>query len=148
MKLKNMMTFSFTRQLISNQGHSHLHITYTIEPVMAWRFSMTYTLSVIWGLNDGDGRRCHHNKHETLTQCWFNVGPASQTAVQQWSNIGSMSRVCCNTAQCRPSKHKTFVYHLYNVGLTSKMLGRRCINVITCFLFAGGGGLTFSVVCA
>ena len=28
------------------------------------------------------------------------------------------------------SKHKTFVLHLYNVGPTSKTLGRRCINVI------------------
>ena len=32
-----------------------------------------------------------------------------------------------------PSKHKTFVWHLYNVGPTSKTLGRRCINVIQMF---------------
>ena len=32
-----------------------------------------------------------------------------------------------------PSKHKTFVYHLYNVGPTSKTLGRRCTNVIQLF---------------
>ena len=29
-----------------------------------------------------------------------------------------------------PSKHKTFVWHSYNVGPTSLTLGRRCINVI------------------
>ena len=32
-----------------------------------------------------------------------------------------------------PRKHKTFVYHLYNVGPTSKTLGRRCINAIQMF---------------
>ena len=32
-----------------------------------------------------------------------------------------------------PSKHKTFVEHLYNVGPTSKTLGRRCTNVIQMF---------------
>ena len=36
-----------------------------------------------------------HSK--TLIQCWFNVGPASQTMgttlVQQWFNIGTMSCV-------------------------------------------------------
>ena len=29
-----------------------------------------------------------------------------------------------------PSKHKTFVYHLYNVGPTSSTLVQHCINVI------------------
>ena len=29
-------------------------------------------------------------RHETLTQCWFNVGPASATLAQHLSNIGSM----------------------------------------------------------
>ena len=31
-----------------------------------------------------------------------------------------------------PSKHKTFVYDLYNVGPTSKTLGRHCTNVESC----------------
>ena len=35
--------------------------------------------------------------------------------------------------ECIPNKSKTFVYHLYNVGPTSKTLGRRCINVIQMF---------------
>ena len=37
-----------------------------------------------------------------------------------------------------PSKHKTFVKHLYNVGPTSKMLGRRCTNVIQMFCVCWG----------
>ena len=32
-----------------------------------------------------------------------------------------------------PSKHKTFVQHLYNVGPTSSTLVQRCINVIQMF---------------
>ena len=32
-----------------------------------------------------------------------------------------------------PSKHETFLKHLYNVGPTSKTLGRRCANVIQMF---------------
>ena len=34
-----------------------------------------------------------HDCHETLTQCWFNVGPSSATLAQQWTNIGSVYRV-------------------------------------------------------
>ena len=33
----------------------------------------------------------------------------------------------------QPSKCKTFEYHLYNIGPTSKMLGRRCIKAIQMF---------------
>ena len=35
-------------------------------------------------------------KHETVTQCWFNVGPPSTTSGQHWTNIGSMYRLCVN----------------------------------------------------
>ena len=35
--------------------------------------------------------------------------------------------------RCLPSKHKTFVYHLYNVGPTSSTLVQHCINVIQMF---------------
>ena len=38
---------------------------------------------------------------------------------------------------CQPSRHpsqrKTFIWHLYNVGPTSKTLGRCCINVMQIF---------------
>ena len=33
------------------------------------------------------------SKHETLNQCWADVGPASQTLGQQQPSIGSMPRV-------------------------------------------------------
>ena len=34
------------------------------------------------------------SKHETLNQCWFNVGPPSTTWTIYWPNFGSMSRIC------------------------------------------------------
>ena len=34
------------------------------------------------------------SKHETLTQCWYNVDPPSATLAQHCTNIGFMSRVC------------------------------------------------------
>ena len=40
------------------------------------------------------GIRMCPSKHETLNQCLFNVGPASQTLVQHWINIGTFSRIC------------------------------------------------------
>ena len=33
-------------------------------------------------------------KHNVLNQCWFDAGPASQTVGQNWTSIGSTSRVC------------------------------------------------------
>ena len=33
-------------------------------------------------------------KHETMTQCWFDVGPSSTTLAQHQTNIGSTSRAC------------------------------------------------------
>ena len=42
------------------------------------------------------------SKHETLTQCWFNVGPPSARLSQHWTNIGSMYRVCWVCAQKWP----------------------------------------------
>ena len=34
------------------------------------------------------------SKHETLNQCWADVGPAAQTLGQHQPSIGSMSCVC------------------------------------------------------
>ena len=34
------------------------------------------------------------SKHGTLPMCWFNVGPASQTVGQHWTDTWSMFRVC------------------------------------------------------
>ena len=37
---------------------------------------------------------CCPGKHETLAQCWVNVGPSSSTLAQHYPKIGPMSRVC------------------------------------------------------
>ena len=42
----------------------------------------------------GDRQSRVPDKHVTLTQSCFKVGPASRMVVQRQSNIGSMSRVC------------------------------------------------------
>ena len=34
------------------------------------------------------------SKHDTLTLFWYNVGPPSTTSAQQYTRIGSTSRVC------------------------------------------------------
>ena len=42
------------------------------------------------------GRYCLlalHSKHDTLTQCWVDVGPPSSTSAQHQPGIGSMYRV-------------------------------------------------------
>ena len=36
-----------------------------------------------------------YSKHETFTQCWYNVGSASQTLGQHCTKIGWMVRACC-----------------------------------------------------
>ena len=44
------------------------------------------------------------------------------------------STYCVYRSPCmEPSKHKTFVYHLYNVGPTSSTLDQHCTNAIQMF---------------
>ena len=53
-------------------------------------------------------------KHDTLTQCWLNVGPASQTMVQHWTIIGSVYRVYwawCNQSTIKNSNKRHFQSH-------------------------------------
>ena len=86
-------------------------------------------------------------EHDTLKQCWFNVGSASQRVGQHKTNINSMCRVCwvvyyvhvltvsvcwaltADRVHSVPTEHKAFVWHLCSVGPTSNTLGRRCTNV-------------------
>ena len=49
----------------------------------------TVCLPFYGGVRDGK----HPSKHETLNQCWRNVGPASKTVAQHHANTGSTSRV-------------------------------------------------------
>ena len=53
--------------------------------------------------------RYHSNK--TLIQCCINARPTSATLAQHWTNIGYMYNVWEKILL--PSKHKTFVRHLY-----------------------------------
>ena len=63
-----------------------------------------------------------------------------------WANTWEAAIKAC------PSKHKTFVWYLYNVGPTSKTLGRRCSNVIQmfciCWVHSGGSNLHFGAAIA
>ena len=55
------------------------------------RQKSSYKRHYFWGHKNGP------SKHETLNQCWFNVGPPSTTLGQQQTNIGSASGVCWAT---------------------------------------------------
>ena len=54
--------------------------------VVVTRWSVCYE-GEVWAVS-------HTSKHETFTRCWLNVGPASTTLAQHWTNNGSKSRVC------------------------------------------------------
>ena len=41
------------------------------------------------------------SKHDTLNQCWLNVGPASKMMAQQSTTIGSTSHVCLDGWQTK-----------------------------------------------
>ena len=63
-----------------------------------------------------------------LFQCWPTVSDAGPASNQHWFNAS------CLLGCVQPSKHKTFVYHLYNVGPTSNRLVQMLYR---CFVFAG-----------
>ena len=61
--------------------------------------SLRLNSTTLWIYVTPDGIQCsciviHPSKHETSTQCCFDVGPPSSTPVHHQSSIGSMSRVC------------------------------------------------------
>ena len=65
---------------------------------------------------------CHFHK------AWYNL--IGLDALQSRPYL--LEQKSC-TCLLLPSKHKTFLDHLYNVVLTSKTLGWRCINAIQMF---------------
>ena len=69
----NQMTLLHTVSSESIKSRSHLHLKNGAEP------------------------ENRPSKHETSSQCWFNVGPASQTVDQHKTKIGSMSHLCWST---------------------------------------------------
>ena len=59
-----------------------------------WRRTRPSRIHGMPGIVDTPPTLAYHSKYETLTQCWFNVGPPSMTTAQHWISIGSMPRVC------------------------------------------------------
>ena len=66
-------------------------------------------------------------KSKMFNQCWFYVGPASETVAQHQTNIGWMCCVCCDShtlSQCcfnvRPAS-QTVDQHWNNIGLMSRV---------------------------
>ena len=85
---------------------------------------------------------------------WANVEPAlAERLVFSWRNLSSGRDVllaviyaACHLI-CHPSKQKTFVYTLYNVGPTSKMLGRRCTHGMQMFCVCWDGPTLYKPTC-
>ena len=61
------------------------------------------------------------SEHETLSHCWFNVGPPSTTLAQHWTNNGSKSRVCwvCSDDIVLPYQEFQIGNHQSSVDLKS-----------------------------
>ena len=81
-------------------------------------------------------RAVFYLKKHALCQCRFNVY-LNHLLI---SCLGGVWWDACLPHQIivgYPSKHKTFVWYLYNVGPTSSTLVRHCINLYKCFVFAG-----------
>ena len=87
------------------------------------------------GINIATELITRYYSNETLIQCCFNVRPTSATLAKHWTNIRSMYNVWEKVLL--PSKCKTFVWHLCNVGPTSSTLVQHCIKSYKCFVFTG-----------
>ena len=55
----------------------------------------------------------------TITQCWYNVEPASQTMAQRSTNIGWMCRVYYRHTCKFLRSPRILIQHLFNFGVTS-----------------------------
>ena len=94
----------------------------------------------------------HYREHPCIvsgvlsqqTKHLYNIYTMLEHRLRRWTNIDK----CYTNVLCLllgiplrdtvPSKHKTFVQHLYNVGPTSSTLDQQCIKVIQFFcVFAG-----------
>ena len=80
-------------QVTENSTWKYLH---TIT-VVKWQKAVTaYMSNKKFQLFDFDSNVTKDHapsKHDTLTQCWFNVGPASQKVGEHRHNIGLVYRV-------------------------------------------------------
>ena len=46
--------------------------------------------------NESSGEVWAPSKHESLAQCWFNIGSLPTTLTHHWANTGAAPTVCCN----------------------------------------------------
>ena len=99
-------------------------------------------------------RSSYPSKHDTSKQCWFSVGPASQTMGQHCSNIVSMCRICSSMSPVQRGFRSKLVFnlckvvcfrsfpaktkHLYNIYTTSAQRLRptlyKCYTNVLCLL--------------
>ena len=70
----------------------------------------------------------HTIKHQTLTQCWFTVGPVSVTVDQHYFSSDSISTVHCTLVRlCADNKltlEQCFLFALVGYPYTIHTLGR------------------------
>ena len=87
------------------------------------------------------------SKHEMFTQCWFNVGPASQTVGQHWANIRWTSLVRWARLHVYINDESLSSFHQYdtvnlhclNSGPAALTLGQHWTNVDSeCGIFIDG----------
>ena len=66
-----------------------------IWPILQYILILHYLPMAMYILNYKRHILCTFMYSASLTKCWFNAGPASQTVGQYWPSIGWMCRVCC-----------------------------------------------------
>ena len=99
--------FSFYKMEV-NYYHGY-HLYHNLQFKVIIKNGKTPNIIVTWRLNGSFLSVVSHSS-ETLSHCWFNVGPPSTTLAQRWTNNGSMGRVCVSLT----CQHKT------NTTLSSK----------------------------
>ena len=78
-------------------------------------------------------RPCVTSKHETLTQCWLNVGPPSATLARHQISIGSTPRVCWDLfdhVRSHQDGSPANTKHLYNICKTLAQRPRRWHGIV------------------
>ena len=93
------------------------------------------------------------SKHATLSHWWFNIGPASLTVDQHWTNNGSMPRVCWELKLCLNDAIQNFkwvkitlknkgLHDLYDLFFVVFKIIVGIIAALWAYVWGGGGGAT------
>ena len=91
------------------------------------------------------------SKHATLSHWWFNIGPASLTVDQLWTNNGSMPRVCWELKLCLNDAIQNFkwvkitlknkgLHDLYDLFFVVFKIIVGIIAALWAYVWGGGGG--------